>query len=194
MFRQYAKRECLMGRAHDAPPAREDELSSLLEATASGDRKAFRTLYGKAAPILFAVCMRLMRERETAQDVLQEAMVRIWSKAHLFDAAKGNALGWMTVVTRNCALSRIAAAPPPSSSLDEVLDLGPNPSSGDPSAAADLRRCLGQLNERYRTCVTLIHLHGLSYEELAAHMKAPLGSVKSWVHRALRELAACMGP
>jgi RNA polymerase sigma-70 factor, ECF subfamily len=170
-------------------------LCSLLDAVASGDRKAFRTLYDKSAPVLFAICVRLMRDRDLAQDVFQEAMTRIWRKAHLFDASKGNAIAWMAVVTRNCALSRLAAALPPSFSLDEggVLAAVEARPSGDPVIAADVRQCLKQLNEKYRKCVTLIYLHGLSYEELATQMDAPLGSVKSWVHRAVRELALCMG-
>ena len=77
----------------------------LLEALASGDRK--RALYDKSAPVLFAICVRLMRDRDLAQAMLQEAMTRIWRKAHLFDASKGNAMAWMAVVTRNCALSRL---------------------------------------------------------------------------------------
>ncbi len=173
----------------------EKHLCSLLDAVASGDRKAFRALYDKSAPVLFAICVRLMRDHDVAQDVLQEAMTRIWRKAHLFDASKGNAMAWMAVVTRNCALSRIAAAPPPSSSLEEVgvRAAVEARSSGDPVIAADVRQCLKKLNEKYRKCVTLTYLHGLSYEELATQMGAPLGSVKSWVHRAVRELALCMG-
>jgi RNA polymerase sigma-70 factor (ECF subfamily) len=117
-----------------------------------------------------------------AQDVLQEAMTRIWRKAHLFDASNGNAMAWMAVVTRNCALSRIAAAPPPSASLDEagLLAAVESRSSDDPVTAADVRQCLKMLNEKYRKCVTLIYLHGLSYEELATQMGAPLGSVKGF--------------
>ena len=156
----------------------EERLCSLLDAVASGDRKAFRTLYDKSAPVLFAICVRLMRDRDAAQDVLQEAMTRIWRKAHLFDASKGNPMAWMAVVTRNCALSRIAAAPPPSSSLEEAevlaaIEVRP---SGDPVIAADVRQCLKKLNEKYRKCVTLIYLHGLSYEELAMEMDAPRGA------------------
>ena len=122
-------------------------------------------------------------------------MTRIWRKAHLFDQTKGNALAWMIVVTRNCALSRIAAAPPPSSSLDDagVLAAVEAKSSDDPVIAADVRRCLKELNEKYRKCVTLIYLNGLSYEELAAELGEPVGSVKSWVHRAVRELGICLG-
>src|ERR1700724_4473098 len=122
----------------------EKRLRSLLAAVASGDRKAFRTLYDKSAPVLFAICVRLMRDRDLAQDMLQEAMTRIWRKAHLFDASKGNAMAWMAVVTRNCALSRIAAAPPPSLSLDEagVLAAVEPRSPGDPAIAGDVRECL----------------------------------------------------
>jgi|SRR5262249_26360271 len=66
-------------------------------------------------------------------------------------------------------------------------------SSDDPVIAADVRRCLKELNEKYRKCVTLIYLNGLSYEELAAELGEPVGSVKSWVHRAVRELGICLG-
>ncbi len=171
------------------------DLDSWLLAAASGDQMAFRALYDRASPILFAICVRLMRDRDHAQDVLQEAMTRIWRKAHLFDPSKGNAIAWMTVVTRNCALSKLAAAPPPSPSLDDagVLAGLEAPAFDDPLTGAELRRCLKKLNDKYRKCVTLIYLNGLSYEELAAEMGAPLGSVKSWVHRAVRELAICMG-
>jgi RNA polymerase sigma-70 factor (ECF subfamily) len=172
-----------------------ESLCRLLEAVASGDHKAFRSIYDKSVPVLFGICVRLMRDRGLAEDVLQEAMTRIWHKAHLFDASKGNAMAWMAVVTRNCALSRIATTPPPSVSLDEagVLAAVEARLSDDPVTAADVRHCLKKLNQKYRKCVTLIYLHGLSYEELATQMDAPLGSVKSWVHRAIGELATCMG-
>jgi DNA-directed RNA polymerase specialized sigma24 family protein len=103
-----------------------------------------------------------MRDR----DVAQEAMTRIWRKAHHFRCFPGNAMTWMAVVTRNCALSRMAAAPPPFSSLDEaeVLATAEARASGDPAIAADVRECLKKLNEQYRKCVTLIYLHGLSHE------------------------------
>ena len=184
-----------MARGRSVVVAPTEDLNDLLEKVASGDQKAFRALYDKSSPVLFAICVRLMRDREMAQDVLQEAMTRIWRKAHLFDPTKGNALVWMTVVTRNCALSRIAAAPPPTSSLDDggVLAAVEAKSSDDPVIAADVRRCLKKLNERYRKCVTLIYLNGLSYKELAAELGAPVGTVKSWVHRAVRELGICMG-
>jgi RNA polymerase sigma-70 factor, ECF subfamily len=184
-----------MSGARIAPNDRDLDHEALLEAVAAGDQAAFRRLYDASSTLLFSVANRLMRDKEAARDVLQEAMVRIWQKAHLFDRKRGNALGWMVVVTRNCALSRLAATPLPAASLDDetvraVVEA--KTAAGDPALATDLRRCLNQLNEKYRTCVTLVYLYGLSYQELADRMGAPLGTVKTWVHRAMGELAACL--
>jgi RNA polymerase sigma-70 factor, ECF subfamily len=109
----------LMARGQLVFAESNEALCRLLEAVAA-DAKDFRTLYDKSVSVLFGICLRLMRDRDMAQDVLQEAMTRIWHKAHLFDASKGNAMAWMAVVTRNCALGRKAGAPPPSVSLDKA--------------------------------------------------------------------------
>jgi RNA polymerase sigma-70 factor (ECF subfamily) len=173
----------------------EDQLCDLLEAVAAGDRGAFRVLYDKSVSALYPICLRLMRDRELAQDILQEAMVRIWQKAHLFDRSKGSAMAWMAVLTRNCALSRLAVKAPLILSLDDeaVLAAVESNNGSDPVLASDIRHCLKKLNEKYRKCVILIHLQGLSYDELASLMDAPLGTVKVWVYRAMRELSACIG-
>src|ERR1700720_3632186 len=109
-----------MARVHSVLFESNADLCTLLEAVASGDRKAFRTLYDKSAPVLFAICVRLRRARDLAQDALQEAMTRMWRQAELFDASKGNAMAWRGVVPPHCALSQLAAPPPPSTSLDEA--------------------------------------------------------------------------
>jgi RNA polymerase sigma-70 factor, ECF subfamily len=188
-----------MSGARIAPTDRELDHEALLEAVAAGDQAAFRRLYDASASLLFGVALRLMRDKEAARDVLQEAVVKIWQKAHLFDRTKGNALGWMAVVTRNCALSRLAVAAPPTASLDDetvrAIVEGKSiegRSVEDSALAIDLRRCINQLDEKYRTCVTLVYLFGLTYQELADRMSVPPGTAKTWVHRAMRELAACL--
>lgn len=177
-----------------SPRAPETELCDLLASVAAGDKIAFRRLYDKAVPKLFPICVRLMRDRDAAQDVLQEAMLRIWQKAHLFDASKGKALPWMAVLTRNCALSRLAVAAPPTSSIDEehVLATVESRLAFDPMEGGAVRECLKMLSEKYRRCVTLVYLYGLSYQELADQLSVPIGTVKTWVHRSVKELAACV--
>jgi RNA polymerase sigma factor (sigma-70 family) len=168
-----------------------DEYAELLVATAAGDRGAFRALHDRVGPMLLGVCMRLTRDRDLGHDALQEAMVRIWQKSHYFDPAKGTALGSMVTVTRNCAFNMIEKRGhlPLDDELVQTLGQGPAIGAG---AAIDLSRCLNALSEKHRQCILLIYHFGLSYEELADRMAAPVNTVKTWVRRGIQELRLCL--
>jgi RNA polymerase sigma-70 factor (ECF subfamily) len=173
----------------------DDELAIALESVASGDRAAFRKLYQQAGPVLFRICTRMLRDRDAAQDALQEAMVRIWQKSHLFRRDKGGAMGWMTAVTRNVVFNRLPALRPAISGLsDQELTalIESYSTSPDPAMGPDLRRCLALLEQNYRRCVVLAYHYGMSYEELAAQKAVPLGTIKTWIHRAIGQLQRCL--
>jgi RNA polymerase sigma-70 factor (ECF subfamily) len=180
-----------MDKRVEPPSSRADEYADLLVATASGDRVAFRALHDRVGLMLFRICIRLSRDRELANDALQEALVRIWQKAHLFDASKGTALGWMVTVARNCVFNMIdqRVHVPLDEELIETLE---QPGIPDAGAATDIARCLGALSEKYRECVLLAYHFGLSYEELADRMAAPVNTVKTWIHRSVRQLRLCL--
>ena len=171
------------------------ELATTLERVAKGDRVAFRNLYQDVGPRLFSVCKRLMRDHHAAQDTLQDVMVRIWEKSPLFDRARGDAMGWMLAVARNVAFNRLSEKPAAALSLsdEEVASVVERLSAdGDPSLGEDLRRCLRALKEEHRRCVVMAYHYGLSYEELSAHSGVPLGTVKTWIHRAVGQLQICL--
>jgi RNA polymerase sigma-70 factor, ECF subfamily len=171
------------------------ELADLLERAAQGDRVAFKDLYGYAGPRLFSICKRLMRDHQAAEDALQDAMVRIWEKSPLFDRTKGDAMSWMSAVARNVVFSRLAQRPAAALSLssEEVACVVARlTAGGDPALGADLRRCLGGLKEEDRRCIVMAYHYGLSYEELAACAAVPVGTVKSWIHRAIGQLQTCL--
>jgi RNA polymerase sigma-70 factor (ECF subfamily) len=174
-----------------SPPQRADEYAQLLVATATGDRTAFRALHDRVAPILFRVCVRLARDRALAEEALQEAMVRIWQKSHLFDPAKGTALGWMVAVTRNCMFNMIDQRDhvPLDDELVQTLE---QPAVPDVGIASDISRCLAKLSEKYRECIVLVYHFGLSYEELASRMSVPVNTVKTWIHRSVEQLRLCL--
>jgi len=168
-----------------------DELADLLNAIATGDRAAFRALYDRTRPLLLRVCTRLARDRELAHEALQEGMVRIWQKSHLFDPSKGTALSWMITVVRNCTFNM----------LDQRVDLPlgdemvqnlEQTGLPDVAAATDISRCLATLSENYRQCIIMAYHFGLSYEELAERMAVPVNTVKTWIHRSVRQLKLCL--
>jgi RNA polymerase sigma-70 factor (ECF subfamily) len=136
-----------------------------------------------------------MRDHAAAQDALQDVMVRIWEKSPLFDRAKGDAMGWMLALARNVVFSRLSEKPAAELSLsdgDIAAVVERLSAAGDPSLGQDLRRCLGALKEEYRRSVVMAYHYGLSYEELSAFSSVPLGTVKTWIHRAIGQLQICL--
>lgn len=160
----------------------EEPLGELLRATARGDESAFARLYERTAPVLMAVCLRILRRRDRAEDALQEAYVRIWRKSHLYDPAVGEPFAWLVVVTRRCALSALRHQGPTPAGLDEV----PTEPSFVPSfERTELGRCLARLPDGPRRALILAYVDGLTHAELALRMGVPLGTAKSWVRRGL---------
>ena len=175
----------------------EDDLGQVLRSVAKGDRAAFRGLYERAGSTLFGICSRILQDRNAAEDAFQEAMLRIWQKSYLYDPAKGGAMNWMVTLVRRVALDRLPARRTgPVSLTDEsvaaVVEALPNQAPHDPGLAPDLRRCLGLLEQNYRQSVLLAYYYGLSYEELAEHSSVPVGTIKTWIHRAVEKLQLCL--
>jgi RNA polymerase sigma-70 factor (ECF subfamily) len=166
---------------------------ALLMRCAGGDRAAFRALYDRHAPRLYAVALRITRQSSPASDAVQEAFIQVWRNAHQFDTVRGNAEAWMTGLVRYRALDLLRRAGPPMQSLDDTPEapaLTPLDSSADGRA---LRECLERLEPDRRKLVVLAFVEGFSHSELAARLATPLGTIKSTIRRALSSLRACLG-
>lgn len=187
---------------------RSRELAQLLARTGLGDRAAFARLYERSSGHLFAVVLRIQRDRAQAEDLLQEIFVSVWKAAASFDTARSQPLTWLTHIARNRAIDslRRAQAQPRTDSLSAADDDdGPDPSEALVSAAPgpldllgqasdrrELAQCMEQLSAPQRQSVALAFFDGLSHAEVAAQLREPLGTVKSWVRRALNSLKGCL--
>jgi RNA polymerase sigma-70 factor (ECF subfamily) len=174
-------------------------LESLIEASAAGDQPAFAALYDAAAPQLFGLAVRILKRRDWAEDVLQEALVSAWRNAGTYRRELGPAKAWLTVILRNRALDRLRreAAARLDDSGDEVPEVAdPSPSALDLTIAGDAGRalmlCLEQLEEPHRRAILMAYFDGLTHEELSARLGSPLGTVKSWIRRGLQRLKGCL--
>ncbi|MET0349175.1 MAG: sigma-70 family RNA polymerase sigma factor [Rhizobacter sp.] len=184
------------------------ELAALLARAGLGDRAAFARLYERTSPHLFAVVLRINRDRAQAEDVLQEVYVNVWRAAQSFDAAQSQPLTWLTSIARNRAIDSLrrrqaeplsrAAVPTKDDEEHDVYDDLADPAAGplalldQASDARALAHCMEGLSGSQRQSVALAFYDGLTHAEVAARMRQPLGTVKSWVRRALQALKSCL--
>ena len=189
-------------------PERSRELSQLLARSGLGDRAAFAALYERTSAHLFGVVLRIQRDRAVAEDLLQEIYVSVWKAAHGCDAAQSQPLTWLTSIARNRAIDslRRAQAQPRTQSLtrdddddapdptEALADDAPGPLEllDRAGEARELVRCMQALSAQQRQSVALAFFDGLSHAEVAEHLRQPLGTVKSWVRRALMSLKSCL--
>ena len=183
-------------------------LSQLLARTGLGDRAAFASLYEQTSSHLLGVVLRIHRDRAQAEDILQEVYVNVWRAAQSFDAAQSQPLTWLTSIARNRAidsLRRTNTQPQlqtnfsnPDQEDSDVYDTvasdapGPLDLLSRASDARALSSCMEGLSPQQRQSVALAFFDGLSHAEVADSMRQPLGTVKSWVRRALLTLKGCL--
>lgn len=176
-----------------------EELAALVYRTALGDQRAFEQLYQVTSPQLYALAIAVLRNRDLAQDTLQEAFISIWHAAGSYNANKGSVQTWLNVIVRHRCIDRLRRQPKHETHFNEEEWANLEADSPTPlqhlvqdADARGLARCLSGLDGQQRDALTLAYFHGLTHSELATHLKAPLGSVKSRVRRGLSSLRRCL--
>ena len=199
--------------AGTAPPADADaRLADWLSRCALGDRQAFRKLYEATAPRLLGVIARLVGRGALAEDLLQDVYVRIWKAAGQYRPGAGSPMAWLAAAARYRAIDHLRSRESrpeipvadlhPGADADDadddpttrLRDTGPGP-AGEAEArsqAVAVHRCLEGLQGSQQQSISLAYYQGLSHGEIAAHLGAPLGSVKTWVRRGLTALKECL--
>jgi RNA polymerase sigma-70 factor (ECF subfamily) len=170
-----------------------------MQRIAAGDRSALQTAYRLTSAKLFGVCLRILHERAEAEDVLQEVYLTVWQKAADFDPARASPMTWLITIARNRAIDRLRAGGQsrrmePIDAATEIADTAPlaEDSLAQGEDNARLRGCLGGLATHEQNALRGAFFDGNTYEELAVRMNVPLGTMKSWIRRALQKLKACL--
>jgi RNA polymerase sigma-70 factor (ECF subfamily) len=176
--------------------------AELLALVARREQLALAALYDRYGTRVFALAMRLLGDRQAAEEVAQDVFLRIWQRADTFQPGASSVLAWLLAITRNRSIdelrSRRGAA-----RRQETAELPGAPAgpADDPQRRAeerlladDVRKVLVDLPARQRRAVELAIFGGLTHSEVAAALDAPLGTVKSWLRQGLRQIRASLGP
>jgi RNA polymerase sigma-70 factor (ECF subfamily) len=172
----------------------------LVRRCARGDREALRLLHERHSESLLRFLERMLHDRARAEDVCQEAFLRIWRRAELFDPARGAFTAWLFRAAANLAFNRLALKSSSETELSSQLVLpaavveSPAEGASDRERARLLHDALATLSARDRAILTLRHIEERPVAEIAAILDVPEGTVKSRCHYAMHRLRAALEP
>lgn len=173
-------------------------LTQNLRKVGQGDRAALRDVYDRTCAKLFGVCLRILNDRQEAEDVLQEVYLTVWRKADGFDPAKASPITWLVSIARNRSIDRLRAGGGRiMTDIDEAMSLAdPHPDAAAQVEANDeharLASCIEALDPKHAAAVRTAFFEGVTYDALARIADVPLGTMKGWIRRSLMTLRGCL--
>jgi RNA polymerase sigma-70 factor (ECF subfamily) len=177
-----------------------ERLASALRRVAEKDAAALEEVYAATSAKLFGICLRILKDREEAEDALQEVYVKVWRSAASFDPARASPITWLATLARNRAIDNLRSSA--RSRGTEPIEAGlemPDSQKDAFSAASEgedrvrLAACIGELDQHQSSAIRSAFLDGATYNELAERSEIPLGTMKSWIRRGLLRLRECLG-
>lgn len=179
-------------RAEAEPaPAEQATDADLVVRIANRDREAFDVIYHRYIRSVFGLALRRLRDRERAEDAVQEMFAAVWRSAASYKPERGPAAPWLYAIARNAIVDRVRTRDEPPVEPPDIAVDEPGPAERAESAFVSWRvhRALETLPEREREVVELAYWSGLSQSEVASFLDIPLGTVKTRTRSALAHLA-----
>ncbi|HET6996021.1 MAG TPA: sigma-70 family RNA polymerase sigma factor [Chitinophagaceae bacterium] len=173
------------------PGKKYDEIE-LVDQLKQRSEKAYSYLYDNYAGALYGIIHSIIPDNETANDVVQDVFINIWTKIDSYDPSKGRLFTWMLNIARNAAIDKLRSKGYRHSlknqPLSENVDINAGAASYPVINDVGLRKVISQLKEEQRALLDLSYFQGFTHEEIAKAMNIPLGTVKTRIRTALIQL------
>jgi RNA polymerase sigma-70 factor (ECF subfamily) len=153
----------------------------------NGDKNALYLLYDKYSGALYGVILRMCRDEDLAQDLLQESFIKIWQNIRNYDSEKGKFYTWAYRIAKNTSLNSLRRSSP-LIQTDDLSVYENNNVQQEIKDYSDLNGILAQLEPQHQQAINLVYFKGLTHQEAHKEMNVPLGSFKSYVRQALLKL------
>ena len=181
--------------------ALEDKLRGLITGVIRRDEASFDALYAATVNRAWSVAMRIVRQPEAAEEVVEDCFWQVWREAERFDAARGRVLTWVLTICRSRALDYLRRKDIAEPMADiETLRSSELANERDPldilgatERASAVHRALEQLKPRERQLISLAFFRGLTHQEIAVACAMPIGTVKTTMHKAFKQLQVLLG-
>jgi RNA polymerase sigma-70 factor (ECF subfamily) len=189
------------GRMFD--PAADDDV--LVARVANRDKHALELLYDKHAPAALGVAIRMVGERGTAEEIVQEAFWRVWKRAGTYNAERGKFTAWLFGIVHNLTIDELRRRRSHGNSTsialegETVAEMADTREDVAESAlqqvtGADVRAALTALPDSQRSVIELAHFDGLTHQEIADKLGEPVGTIHTRARLALQKLREQLRP
>lgn len=171
------------------PESAEQSDRELVSRCRAGDADAIRLLVETYQGLVYGLCYRFVHHRHDAEDITQEVLYRVFRSLHSWDGERPLRTWILAIAVNRCRthLGQAVRRPRPTEFVEDIADEREPPPDGD--LARELADAIALLRPEYRTVVTLFHEQELPYESISEAMGRPVGTIKTWLHRARAELA-----
>lgn len=163
-----------------------------IELLKSKDKKVIAFLYDNYSAALYGVILKIVQKEEVAEDVLQETFVKIWKNGNQYDRSRGRLFTWLINIARNTAIDMVRSKRFRQSKKSTPLDnnVYNNETLQTEIIVRDsgLEKVINSLDEKYRTLIDLAYFQGYTQKEIAKQLNIPIGTVKSRIRYAIKEL------
>lgn len=184
----------------DRSPTPQPGLDDLMTLTGTGDRAAFAKLYDLAAPLVFGLALRIVRDRSMAEEVFQDIMLEIWRTAPSFDRSRGSAKAYIATVAHRRSVDRVRAEQSHRTRLEKIGARSVETPFDQVAEEVErgherrgVREAMGVLTDLQRDAVELAYFEGLTQREIANRLGVPLGTVKTRMRDGMIRLAGELG-
>ncbi len=172
------------------PAYSEEQLVALLR---SGSREGFNYLYKNYSNVLYGTILKIVHDEETAQDVMQEAFVKIWHNIGQYNSGKGRIYTWMLNISRNAAIDKLRSKGEIMKGKiqkgeDVVNNLQNTQTTQQQTDTIGLRSMVAGLRPEYHSIVELAYYKGFTLDEISKTLDVPLGTVKTRMRAAMQQL------
>ena len=170
----------------------------LLQKIALGDKRAFAEFYDHFSGVLFSAALRVLNNREAAEDVIQDVFIQIWEKAPLYDATRGKPLTWAMTLTRNKSIDRLRSVQRRARLHEDAGKEAQTAEQFDGHSALDdvettergaiVRAAFEKLNKEQRQALEMAFFGSLTHTEIAEQLGEPVGTIKARIRRGMMKL------
>lgn len=182
--------------------AHDQEWTQLIALTAQGDQAALATLYDRTSPQVFGLVLKILNNREAAEEVTLDVYTQVWRQAHTYDRTRGAPGAWLMMLARTRAIDRFRAGAAEYGrieSLDAAQLFASDADTPEQDVEGQERRkfvqqALTVLTPEQRQAIALAYFYGLSQSEIAERLQLPLGTVKTRIRLGMIKLREALAP